>query len=143
MTPGSPDPIDLALRALEHRDLSAGELTERLERRGIDERVRRGVVKRLTRAGYVDDARFAAARARVLAERGFGDAAIRADLEQRRVAAEILEDAIGVLEPETDRARREASRLGGGARAVRALARKGFAADSLEALFPSGGHLLG
>jgi regulatory protein len=143
LTPGSPDPIDLAVRALARRDLSARELAERLERRGVDEHTRRGVVERLAQAGYVDDARFAADRARALAERGLGDAAIRADLEARGVAAEALDDALAALEPEHGRARCEALRLGGGVAAARALVRKGFAEESLEGLFPSGGHLLG
>jgi regulatory protein len=140
---GPPNPIDLALRALAHRDLSAQELAERLARRGVEEHERADAVERLAQAGYVDDSRFAAGRARVLAERGLGDAAIRADLEQRGVAAAETGDALGALEPEAERARREADRLGGGPRARRALVRRGFAEESLESLFAAEDQLLG
>jgi regulatory protein len=91
------------------------------------------VIERLAQLGYVDDARFALSRARVLAERGLGDAAIEADLEQRGIDAGVVSDALSALEPEAERARTEAARLGGGIRAARTLARKGFAHDSVEA----------
>jgi regulatory protein len=103
----------------------------------VGEREREETVGRLTEAGYVDDARFAAARARLLADRGVGDAVIRADLEQRGVSPRTVEESLAAVEPEAGRARREAARLGGGTRALRALARKGFADDSLEPLLPA------
>jgi len=129
----APDPLGVAVRALKYRDLSAHELVERLARRGVPPARRREVIARLARAGYVDDARFARSRARVLAGRGLGDAAIRADLEERGIDADAVSDALAALEPEPERARVEAARLGGGVRAARALARKGFAGDSVEA----------
>jgi len=48
----------------------------------------------LSRAGLVDDARFARARAGSLAERGYGDAAIRYDLERQGVAPELVQEAL-------------------------------------------------
>jgi regulatory protein len=128
----APDPLGTAVRALAHRDLSTQELAERLERRGVAASERREVIDRLARAGYVDDCRFALGRARVLAERGLGDAAIRADLEQRGIQARIADEAVAALDPEPVRARVEAKRLGGGVRAARALARKGFSSESVE-----------
>ena len=53
----------------------------------------------LERIGYVDDERFARMRAEQLAERGSGDALIRDDLERRGLAADVVELAIGALEP--------------------------------------------
>jgi SOS response regulatory protein OraA/RecX len=91
-----------------------------------------GALERLERAGYVDDGRFAFDRARALAGRGRGDAAIRADLERRGVDPELIEQALASLEPEAERARRTAEELGGGVRAARALARNGFSEESLE-----------
>ena len=132
MGPASPDPLEAAVRALAHRDLSQHELAERLARRGVPESDRRQAIERLTRAGYVDDDRFALGRAQGLAERGRSDAAIRADLEERGVEPELVEQALGSLAPEAERARVQAARLGGGLRAARALARKGFAAESVE-----------
>ena len=77
--------------------------------------------------------RFAHGRAAALAARGVGDAAIRFDLEQQGVGAELAETAIAGLEPESERARAQAAALGGGRKAARALARKGFAEESFEA----------
>jgi regulatory protein len=121
---------------------------DRLERLGIGARERAGVVEQLASAGYVDDARFARDRAQKLAERGLGDAAIRADLEGRAVPAQFVDEALASVDPERERARREAARLGGGVRAARTLARKGFAEESLDGLFAPGhfppeGQLLG
>jgi SOS response regulatory protein OraA/RecX len=96
----------------------------------------------LGRAGYVDDARFAVARAEQLAQRGYGDEWIRADLEGQGVAAEAAAEALTGLGPETERARQQWARLGGGVAAARTLARRGFAEDTLEALLaqdPGGG----
>jgi len=83
-------------------------------------------------AGYVDDARVARERARTLAERGLGDAAIRADLERRGVSKELVGRATASLEPEGARAARLVRSLGNEARAARTLARKGFEPDSIE-----------
>jgi hypothetical protein len=54
--------------------------------------------------GLVDDARTAVRRAEALAERGFGDAAIRYDLEQEGIAPEPVEEALAGLDPERERA---------------------------------------
>ena len=92
------------------------------------------MVDALTRAGLVDDERFARGRAAALAARGWGDAAIRADLEARGVAGELVEDAVSALDPEPERAARVAERRGGGARTARYLAARGFDPDSFETL---------
>jgi len=88
----------------------------------------------LEQAGYVDDARFATARAEQLVARGYGDEWIRADLERQGVSVETLAEAIAGLAPETERAREEWKKLPGGPAAARTLARRGFAEDTLEAL---------
>jgi SOS response regulatory protein OraA/RecX len=82
--------------------------------------------------GYVDDARVAASRAEALASRGYGDEAIRFDLEQRGIAAELLEEALAGLEPEADRAVAVAKRLGRSEKTAAQLLRKGFAQESVE-----------
>jgi len=69
--------------------------------------------------------------------RGFGDAAIRYDLEHEGVAGELVEQALAGLTPERDRARALVERRGGGrqgaeARTARWLASKGFDAASVE-----------
>jgi SOS response regulatory protein OraA/RecX len=82
--------------------------------------------------GWQDDIRFAHDRARFLAERGRGDDAIRWDLEERGLARDHVEAALAGLDPEQERAAALAERLGGGPRAARALAAKGFSADAIE-----------
>src|SRR5439155_24276402 len=73
--------LGVAVRALRYRDLSRRRLEERLERRGARGDARAEALETLERAGLVDDRRVAAARACALAERGYGDAAIRFALE--------------------------------------------------------------
>ena len=89
-------------------------------------------VEALERIGYVDDRRFALDRAARLAERGYGDEWIRADLEAQGVAAETASASLAVLEPEAERAERVAASAGRGVRAVRLLARRGFSDETLE-----------
>ena len=68
-----------------------------------------------------------------MAERGYGDEAIRWDLAGRGVESEDLEAGLASLEPERERALAVAARLGGGPKAARTLAAKGFSAESIEA----------
>lgn len=119
-----------AARALRHRDLSRRRLEERLRRRGAPETARRDALETLERAGLVDDARVAVARAGSLADRGYGDAAIRSALDADGLAAELVEGALAALEPERERA----VRLLGDTpdiRAIRRLVSKGFEPESL------------
>jgi regulatory protein len=131
------DPLQTAVRALGHRELSSAELAAKLDRAGVAALERDEVIARLEGAGYVDDARFAVSRATALAERGRGDEAIRHDLEQRGVPGEVVAAALASLAPEAERAKEVAERLGGGLRAARTLARNGFAADSIEVALPA------
>lgn len=121
-----------ALRILRYRDQSRRRLEQRLAHRGIRVAARDDALEALEAAGYVDDARVAAARARALAERGYGDGAIRFALEAEGIASEHVEAAIGELEPEGDRARALLAARGEGAKTVRWLASKGFDASTLE-----------
>jgi SOS response regulatory protein OraA/RecX len=129
-----------AVRALRHRDVSRGRLEERLARRGAGPEARVDALATLERAGLVDDARVAATRARARAERGYGDAAIRFALEGERLAPEVVAEALAALEPERDRVK---ALVGDPVdrRALRRLASRGFAAETLEdvAGFANGG----
>ena len=127
-------PLDLAMRALRFRDRAAAELGARLEQRGVGEAERVQALETLERIGYVDDERFARTRAEQLAERGSGDALIRDDLERRGLAAEVIDLAIGVLEPERERAARIADHRGRSVKTARYLASKGFGEEALEGL---------
>jgi len=129
----TPDPVDLAARALRHRDRSRREIDERLAKAGIAEEARADALDTLERVGYVDDGRFAATRAAALAGRGFGDEAIRHDLGRHGVEPDAVDHAVAALEPEADRARAVAARLGRTPKTGGHLGRKGFSADSIEA----------
>ena len=124
--------VATAAASLRRRALTERELEERLERRGVRRSDRQDAVKVLGDAGYLDDARFAAARAESLAERGSGDALIRHDLETRGVEAETVEAALAALAPEAERARELVRRRGAGAATARRLASRGFAPDAVE-----------
>jgi regulatory protein len=127
------DPLQVAVRALGHRDLSAAGVDARLARAGVGEAEREETLETLRRVGYLDDARFARKRAETLAMRGWGDAGIVADLEQQGVPAELCDEALADLDPERERAVRVVAERGAGARSARYLAGKGFAAESIEA----------
>jgi regulatory protein len=126
------DPLELAARALRHRDRSRRQIDERLAGAGIADAARADALETLERIGYVDDARFAAHRAETLAGRGYGDEAIRAALETEGVAAELAAEAVAGLDPEPDRARELVARLGASPRTLAALLRKGFSEDAVE-----------
>lgn len=129
-----PDAVETALRALRFRDRSAAELGARLQQRGVGEAEREQALETLERVGYVDDERFARTRAAQLAERGSGDALIRHDLQGRGISAELVELALGELEPERERAARIVDRRGRSVKTARYLAARGFGEDSLDAL---------
>ena len=91
-------------------------------------------LEELLRVGLLDDGRFAGERARVLAERGKGDAAIRFDLERAGVEAADVEEAMTALEPESERAARVVDRRGASPATARLLASRGFDEALVEAL---------
>ncbi|HZO96574.1 MAG TPA: RecX family transcriptional regulator [Gaiellaceae bacterium] len=123
--------LEVAVEALARRDRSAAELAAYLARRGARPEDAAAALDRLAEAGYLDDARFAASRAEALARRGYGDEAIRADLERRSLDRELVEEALAGLEPEAERALALAGRLGAGAATARRLTAKGFSPDAV------------
>jgi regulatory protein len=131
--PPASDPIDLAARALRHRDRSRRQIDDRLARAGVEHESRADALDALERIGYVDDARYAASRAASLAERGFGDEAIRRLLADDGIEDQALEEAVARLAPEVERAAAIVTRLGASPRTAARLARKGFGEDAVEA----------
>jgi SOS response regulatory protein OraA/RecX len=125
--------LAVAGRALRRRDLSERGIAERLARASVAPAAVAESLAVLSRAGLVDDARFARTRADSLAERGYGDAAIRHDLGRQGVAPEVVQQALESLEAEAERARRLVERRGPGASTARYLASKGFGEEALEA----------
>ena len=122
-----------AVRALRQRDLPRARLEARLAERGVASAPAAEAVDALARAGYVDDTRFAHARAEALAHRSHGDAAILWDLERQGVPEGLAREAVAALEPESTRAQRIAASRGATPATARFLARKGFSEDSVEA----------
>jgi regulatory protein len=128
--------LAIATVALARRDHSAAGLSAKLERRRVAPAERERALASLARAGYVDDDRFAAGRAAALAARGYGDEAIRFDLERHGVAGETVAAALAALAPECDRAAAVVAAAGRDLRTARRLAARGFAPETIEALFP-------
>jgi SOS response regulatory protein OraA/RecX len=137
--------LGVALRALRATDHTRASLDARLAQRGVGEEERTTVLSIVERAGLVDDERLAAGRAETLARRGYGDAAILADLERRGVAETAARTAVGALDPESVRASRVLVSSGRrGLSAARFLATRGFGDDTLEGLVAvDGGEGLG
>jgi regulatory protein len=122
-----------ATRALQAHPLTERRLDERLRRSGFVPRERAEALGTLRRAGFLDDERFALGRAELLAERFGGDAFIRHDLRGQGLDDETIERALAALTPESTRAVRAAASRGGGVRAARYLARRGFGEEAIEA----------
>jgi regulatory protein len=123
------DAVEQALRALRHRERTAGQVDAHLAERGFGEQEREAAIETLARTGIVDDRRFAESRAATLARKGAGDAFIRHDLTAAGVDREVVEDALATLDDEAKRARQVVERRGASARTVRYLVAKGFPAD--------------
>jgi regulatory protein len=124
--------LDVAAQALRYRDHSRRSLEERLARRNVRPDATEAALASLERTGLVDDARVASSRAGVMADRGYGDAAIRFDLERQGIAGDLVESAVTGLVPERDRARELVERRGADPRTVRWLVGRGFDAASVE-----------
>ena len=128
-----PTALDAAAKALARRDRSAADLTAYLERRGVDGVDAQEAVDRLREVGYVNDARYAEARAEALVERGYGDEAVRFELEREGLAADQIAAALLALPPERERATAFLLKARTPLAGIRRLAAKGFSADALEA----------
>jgi regulatory protein len=125
----SENALDVALRALRHRDRSSSELRSRLAEHGYGSQECEEAIETLVRTGLVDDLRYAEARARSLAERGAGDLRIRHELGRAGISDELVQQALDTLEAEADRARNVVFRRGAGAKTARYLYGKGFSDD--------------
>lgn len=126
--------LAIATRALARREHSRRSLGERMRRAGVSEADAEDVLTELEQVGLLDDGRYARERARVLAERGKGDAAIRYDLERTGVSAAAVEAALADLDPERARAERLVGRRGATPATARLLAGRGFDEDVVAAV---------
>lgn len=121
-----------ATRSLAASDRSQRALEQRLARAGHSAAAREDAIASLARAGAIDDARLAESRAELLARRGYGDAAIRADLRRRQIAPEVAASAVAALEPELERLRRAIENESVTPALLRRLAGRGFSRDTLD-----------
>jgi SOS response regulatory protein OraA/RecX len=124
--------IAVAGRTLRRQDVSTNRLSERLARAGVAPSTAKSAVDVLVEAKILDDARVAASRARALAERGWGDAAIAARLEAEGFAEDEARQAIRTLPAETSRAAEVAGRVPDRRKAWTLLARRGFDETTVE-----------
>jgi SOS response regulatory protein OraA/RecX len=129
----SPQALEAGLKALSRRELSHAELVARLERAGVDTENAELASSQLAQAGYQSDERAAEERARVLAARLHGDLAIRVDLRRRGISEADADAALDGIDPELARAEALARKAGDPARLARALHRKGYTDDTVEA----------
>jgi SOS response regulatory protein OraA/RecX len=123
--------LRIAGRALRSRDLSRRRLAERLART-VPPQAAAESLATLERAGLVDDRRVARGRAEALADRGWGDEAIRHRLRAEAFDDAVVGEAVHALEPERERARRLIDRRGPGPRTARYLAGHGFGEEAVE-----------
>ena len=130
--------LAVATRALRPRDLSEHRVADRLRRASVAPAARAEALETLARADLVDDGRYARNRAEALAGRGYGDAAIAAELERNGIPPDLAAEALGGLEPEAERARAIVRRRGAGGRTLRYLSGRGFSGDALEASLGAG-----
>lgn len=112
--------------------MSRAQLERHLVRGGASPEARRTTLAAIEGAGLVDDLGTAARRARVLAERGSGDALISWKLMEAGFTKEVATMALAGLDPEAKRAARLVENRGGGEATARYLARKGFEAEVVE-----------
>ena len=125
---------DVAVRAVARREHSRASLDARLERSGIRPSERAEAVDAASRAGLVDDRRFAEARAHQLAARGAGDLLVLDDLERNGVDDVTARAVLAMLEPESVRASRIVAGRGASARTLRYLASRGYSEEAVESL---------
>jgi regulatory protein len=130
--------LGVATRALRARDLSVRGLADRLERASVVPAAAAESLAALSRAGVLDDDRVAHNRARALAERGYGDAAISHRLRAEGLADETVSAALAGLAPEAERAGDLVVRRGPGPRTARYLAGRGFGEEAVEAALGPG-----
>ena len=126
-----------ATRSLAASDRSRRALEQRLARAGHSAAAREDAIASLARAGAIDDVRLATSRAEQLARRGYGDAAIRADLRRRQIAPEAVASAVAALEPELERLRRALESESLTRALLRRLSARGFSRDTLDEIASS------
>lgn len=105
--PGDPESAARAicLRALTGAAKTRAQLAELLARRGVPDDAADTVLDRFSEVGLIDDAAFARAWVSSRqAGRGLGRRALRAELQAKGVDAEVVAEAVAVVDEEDERA---------------------------------------
>jgi len=134
-----------ALRLLARREHSESELRHKLASRNVRDDIIDTLVAELAAQGLLSDRRFADAYARGRYERGFGPLRIRAELQQRGVAGDLVSEILNGLRGdwEDSAIRQRRKRFGAQlpeharerARQTRFLQQRGFTSDQIRAAF--------
>ena len=140
--------LDYAYRLLGQRAYSAPGLAAKMRTKGFSPRAVVQTVDRLTRQGYLNDARLAAELTQHFQARGFGPAAIRQKLLRHHLDSALIAQTLAARQPglDLDAARRLlSSRFPADglqqaqtyARAYRLLVRRGYSCEFAEQLLGS------
>lgn len=130
--------MERALRSLSMRPQSEGELVEKLQKAGYDERAIAAAMAQLAKAGLVDDKAFAAQWTQYRAGKGLGSFRIAQELRHKGVQEAIIQDVLAdmdeddTLEMATALAERFLARGNpdtANRRAYAALLRRGYSYD--------------
>lgn len=133
-----------ALKLLSRRDHSSKELTGKLLQRGFDADSIEAVLDELTHAGLHSERRYAESYARQRAMKGYGPLRIRAELSERGIDRDLVNQALNELNIDfTELAHRFYRRkyhkpvqdYQEKARRSQAMARRGFSREHLRGLF--------
>jgi len=92
------DARDRALRYLNARVSSVGQMREYLRRKGYDEEEIGETIRQLLEYGYLDDRKYAALFMESGLEKGRGMLRIRRELKQKGVADEVIDEAAESLD---------------------------------------------
>ena len=95
----------LVLDALSRSARTRGQLADLLTRKGVEPELAEAVLERYAELGLVDDAAYAEAFTRSRHEhKGLGSRAIAFELRRRSVPDELVQEAVSVLDTETEQA---------------------------------------
>jgi regulatory protein len=132
----------VAVRLLAGRELSAGDIRRKLQTRRYETGPIDAVIGRLTERGMLSDGRFVTAFINQHSQRGHGPGRIRAELRQRGVASEVIDEHLRATEVDWDaiatRVRERKFRGSPSSRAERAkqsrfLQYRGFTTEQIRA----------
>ncbi|QIK37749.1 regulatory protein RecX [Caldichromatium japonicum] len=136
----------MALRFLAVREHARLELARKLAQRGFEQSVIAQTLDWLMAEGALDESRLAAQYVAERAEKGFGPLKIRAELQAKGIADELIEYHLRSMDDSWPRiiARTYAHRFGDTApkeradyaRRARFLAQRGFTSESIRRLLP-------